>query len=359
MKNSRFAKLFIGVVIMGLASAGLYQWAYSENFTKTSAMSQTATQTATQMTTQAVTQIGTQVGTTNGTQAEAQASTQTSTQVANQTSADEIKSFTLDSLQSYNGSNGKAAYIAVDGIVYDVTQLGSWENGMHNGYQAGQDLTEAFASSPHAKSILDSAIVVGKIVSVMPAVVTESTTGAASVSTSGAISGTTAVVNSGSTTMLATADTSKKVWDLQELAKYNGENGSRVYIAVNDVIYDVTDIGTWTDGVHKGIRAGQDVTKEFNSSPHMQSLLSQLPVVAKLGEIIEANVSSQESVVSPINQSISNSTGNLEMDDDDDRDDDEDDRDDDDGDEDEDEDDGRDDDDDEDEDDDRDDDHND
>jgi Predicted heme/steroid binding protein len=42
---------------------------------------------------------------------------------------DKMKQFTLEELKQYNGENGQPAYVAIDGIVYDVSMsiLGWWE----------------------------------------------------------------------------------------------------------------------------------------------------------------------------------------------------------------------------------------
>jgi len=74
------------------------------------------------------------------------------------------KTFTIDELSTYNGKNGNPAYIAVDGIVYDVTNVSQWKNGMHNGFEAGKDLTEEIKTiSPHGVSKLKGVPVVGKL----------------------------------------------------------------------------------------------------------------------------------------------------------------------------------------------------
>ena len=77
---------------------------------------------------------------------------------------DTLIQFTLESLLQYDGRDGKEAYIAVDGYVYDVTQSSRWSNGNHNGYQAGQDLTDMIHSSPHGKSVLDNIPKIGILV---------------------------------------------------------------------------------------------------------------------------------------------------------------------------------------------------
>ena len=79
--------------------------------------------------------------------------------------ASELKEFTLDELAQFNGENGNPAYVAVDGIVYDVTNVPAWKNGMHNGNTAGQDLTDVIMNqSPHGPKVLEKLDVVGKIV---------------------------------------------------------------------------------------------------------------------------------------------------------------------------------------------------
>ena len=74
------------------------------------------------------------------------------------------KEFTLDELKEYDGQNGNKAYVAVDGVVYDVTDVGAWKNGEHkNGITAGKDLSEEINQSPHGKDVLEDLPVVGKL----------------------------------------------------------------------------------------------------------------------------------------------------------------------------------------------------
>ncbi|WP_036931397.1 cytochrome b5 domain-containing protein [Proteocatella sphenisci] len=76
----------------------------------------------------------------------------------------EEKTFTLDELEEYDGKDGAKAYIAVDGVVYDVTDVKPWSGGEHNGYEAGKDLTEEIKNvSPHGVSKLEGITVVGKL----------------------------------------------------------------------------------------------------------------------------------------------------------------------------------------------------
>jgi len=70
---------------------------------------------------------------------------------------------TLEELAAYNGKDGKPAYVAVKGVVYDVTNVPAWKNGMHNGNAAGMDLTDVITRSPHGESVLTKLPVVGKL----------------------------------------------------------------------------------------------------------------------------------------------------------------------------------------------------
>lgn len=72
---------------------------------------------------------------------------------------------TLEELAAYNGKDGNPAYVAVDGVIYDVSGSARWADGEHNGYSAGNDLTDIIKSkSPHGLSVLSRMPVVGKIV---------------------------------------------------------------------------------------------------------------------------------------------------------------------------------------------------
>jgi predicted heme/steroid binding protein len=71
------------------------------------------------------------------------------------------KTFTSDELKKYNGENGNKAYVAINGKVYDVTNVGSWKNGMHKGYSAGNDLSSVITESPHGEKVLENLPLVG------------------------------------------------------------------------------------------------------------------------------------------------------------------------------------------------------
>ncbi len=66
--------------------------------------------------------------------------------------ATRLQEFTLEELAKYDGTNGKPAYIAVNGLVYDVTNSKAWKEGVHKPWSdrrvAGRDLTAELAKAP-------------------------------------------------------------------------------------------------------------------------------------------------------------------------------------------------------------------
>lgn len=71
---------------------------------------------------------------------------------------------TLDELAKYNGKDGNPAYVAVDGVVYEVTEHPNWNEGMHGKVSAGQDISQMLKDAPHGYSKLEGLKAVGKIV---------------------------------------------------------------------------------------------------------------------------------------------------------------------------------------------------
>lgn len=71
------------------------------------------------------------------------------------------KVFSEEELKKYNGQNGMPAYVALDGIVYDVTV--SWENGRHKDHIAGYDLSRSMQTAPHGMEVMKDCPVVGEL----------------------------------------------------------------------------------------------------------------------------------------------------------------------------------------------------
>jgi predicted heme/steroid binding protein len=101
----------------------------------------------------------------------AEDSASTSSEVATdssitESSITEMRTFTLEELSQYNGKDGQPAYVAVDGVVYDVTNVEAWKDGEHKqGLTAGNELTEEITNqSPHGKKVLEGLPIVGEFV---------------------------------------------------------------------------------------------------------------------------------------------------------------------------------------------------
>ena len=59
-----------------------------------------------------------------------------------------MKQFTAEELATFDGKEGRSAYVAFKGVVYDVTDSAMWGEGDHEGMHfAGGDLTEEIAES--------------------------------------------------------------------------------------------------------------------------------------------------------------------------------------------------------------------
>ena len=72
------------------------------------------------------------------------------------------RKFTLEELKNYDGKEGRPAYIACKGKVYDVSEDFLWMDGEHQGeHTAGKDLTEEIALAPHMEDVLERVKLIG------------------------------------------------------------------------------------------------------------------------------------------------------------------------------------------------------
>lgn len=217
-------------------------------------------------------------------------------------------------LAAANGKDGNPAYVAVFGVVYDVTDYEAWPEGEHNGLQAGTDASEGFLASPHALEFLADLPQVGdyadwelttdllaefgpenenlRLVAVHGIVydITEYDAWA-----EGEHNGVTAGTDATEAfdgqaphdmAFLAELDAVGRhidyVFTEETLAQFNGQDGNPAYVAVDGVVYDMTNIGAWEGGVHNGVSAGTDATEVFSGeSPHEAELLETLPVAGQ------------------------------------------------------------------------------
>jgi len=69
-----------------------------------------------------------------------------------------------EELSRFDGKEGRPAYIAYKGVVYDVTDNPMWEGGSHmDRVEAGRDLTEFLQDAPHGEEVFDSLDIIGKL----------------------------------------------------------------------------------------------------------------------------------------------------------------------------------------------------
>ncbi|HAN20080.1 MAG TPA: cytochrome B5 [Clostridiales bacterium] len=77
-----------------------------------------------------------------------------------------------------------------------------------------------------------------------------------------------------------------KTFTVDELAEFNGRNGNPAYVAVNGVVYDVTNNPTWAAATHFSLSAGNDLTSEFAACHAGEPILNKLAVVGNLNKVV-------------------------------------------------------------------------
>ena len=75
----------------------------------------------------------------------------------------------LSDLSSFDGTEGRPAYIAYNSKIYDITGSEFWEKGVHfRRHKAGGDLTDALGQAPHDEDKVLEMPIVGELVSLQP-----------------------------------------------------------------------------------------------------------------------------------------------------------------------------------------------
>lgn len=165
-----------------------------------------------------------------------------------------LKIMSSEELEKYNGENGNPAYMAIEGIVYDITNLSVLELFNETNLRLGSDITKEFKTYYRGdKELLKEA----KEVAILHDF-NESQRG-------------------------KHIERNIKDLTLKELSKYDGKNGNPAYVAVNGVIYDVTNEEILKKSPHNSINLGTDITKEFKGCHNSdESVLAKLPIVGKV-----------------------------------------------------------------------------
>jgi predicted heme/steroid binding protein/uncharacterized membrane protein len=72
---------------------------------------------------------------------------------------------TAQELHSFDGKEGRPAFVAYKGKIYDVTKSKLWKDGSHaRKHHSGRDLTDALKTAPHAEDKILSMPEVGKLI---------------------------------------------------------------------------------------------------------------------------------------------------------------------------------------------------
>lgn len=76
-----------------------------------------------------------------------------------------------------------------------------------------------------------------------------------------------------------------KIVTMLELKRNTGERSTRMWIAHNGIVYDVTACPKWRTGMHEFLHfPGQDLTSEFLDAPHKEEVFKHdcITVIGKL-----------------------------------------------------------------------------
>ena len=75
-----------------------------------------------------------------------------------------LKTFTREEIAHFDGKEGRPAYIAYAGKVYDVSNSFLWMGGRHQAlHEAGKDLTDVLDEAPHGSDLLERVPLIGKL----------------------------------------------------------------------------------------------------------------------------------------------------------------------------------------------------
>ena len=75
-----------------------------------------------------------------------------------------MEEYSLEELKQHDGKQGKKAYIAYNGLIYDVTESFLWKSGKHQAsHLAGKDLTGELEKAPHGIEFVKRFPVIGHL----------------------------------------------------------------------------------------------------------------------------------------------------------------------------------------------------
>jgi predicted heme/steroid binding protein len=77
---------------------------------------------------------------------------------------DSLPHYTKNQLALRNGQDKPQVWVALNGLIYDVSHSRLWKNGKHYEHWAGQDLTDELKDAPHTDKVFDRFPVIGRLV---------------------------------------------------------------------------------------------------------------------------------------------------------------------------------------------------
>jgi len=84
---------------------------------------------------------------------------------------------------------------------------------------------------------------------------------------------------------MANGDYKLKEFSREELAKYNGKNGTPAYIGYKGNVYDVSGSSLWRSGNHQfRHHAGQDLSDGLRQAPHGEDMLERVVLIGTLDD---------------------------------------------------------------------------
>ena len=76
---------------------------------------------------------------------------------------DDLPEYSRSYLALRNGQDKPEIWVALHGLIYEVTRSRLWRDGKHYEHWAGQDLTDELKDAPHYAKVFDKFKVIGKL----------------------------------------------------------------------------------------------------------------------------------------------------------------------------------------------------
>ena len=73
------------------------------------------------------------------------------------------KLYSKNQLALRNGTDKEEIWVALNGVIYDVSASRLWKNGKHYEHWAGQDLSDELKDAPQTEKVFEKFEIVGKL----------------------------------------------------------------------------------------------------------------------------------------------------------------------------------------------------